>query len=148
MKSRTLFALAGALFVFSATQTQAQESSPDSLVRPRVVAQQTLNPKLPSPSKESEKLGAPPATVAPGTTAPAEATQSTTATPTKSPIITAPVTTAPLTYLTPSLIQSRIGEARRLLKTRPMTTALAVPSIDLVTIAALERETSRTHLIT
>jgi hypothetical protein len=53
-----------------------------------------------------------------------------------------------LTFLTPSLIQARIGEARRLLKTRPMTTALSVPSIEFVTIAALDRETSRTHLIT
>lgn len=148
MKSRTFFALAGALFVFSSTQTQAQESSPDSLVRPRVVAQQTLNPKLPAPSKESEKLGAPPATVVPGTVAPREAAAPTAVPETKSPIITGPVTTVPLTYLTPSLIQSRIGEARRLMKTRPVTTALSVPSIDFVTIAALERETSRTHLIT
>jgi hypothetical protein len=148
MKSRSFFALAGALFVFSNTQTQAQESSPDALVRPRVVAQQTLNPKLPAPSKEAEKLGAPPATVIPGTAAPREAGPSVGIPETKSPVITGPVTTAPLTYLTPSLVQSRIGEARRLLKTRPMTTALSVPSIDFVTIAALERETSRTHLIT
>ncbi len=148
MKSRTLFALAGALFVFSSTQTQAQKSSPDSLIRPRVVAQQTLNPKLPAPSKESEKLGAPPATVTPGTAAPREAAPLTTSPEAKSPVITGPVTTAPVTYLTPSMIQSRIGEARRLLKTRPMTTALSVPSIEFVTIAALERETSRTHLIT
>jgi hypothetical protein len=46
------------------------------------------------------------------------------------------------------MIQARIGEAQRLLKTRPMTTALSVPSIQFVTIAALDRETSRTHLIT
>ena len=55
---------------------------------------------------------------------------------------------APLTYLTPSMIQSRITEARRMLKTRPVTTALTVPSIQLVTIAALERDTQHTHLIT
>lgn len=148
MKSLSLIALAGTLFVFSTTPTQAQESNSESLVRPRVVAQQTLNPKLPAPSKESEKLGAPPATVTPGTAAPSEAAPPTTAAPAKSPLIQSPITGAPATYLAPSLISSRIDEARRLLKTRPVTTALTVPSIDLVTIAALERETSRTHLIT
>jgi hypothetical protein len=57
-------------------------------------------------------------------------------------------TAAPLTYLTASTIQSRISEARRMLRTRPMATALSTPSIEFVTIAALDRETSRTHLIT
>ncbi|HEY2962592.1 MAG TPA: hypothetical protein VGJ37_09275 [Pyrinomonadaceae bacterium] len=136
MKSRTLIALAGALFVFSTTQTQAQENT---LVRPRVVAQTATNPQLPAPSAESQKLGGAPAMVAPATT---------TASQTAAPSAAAPVTTTPLTFLTPSLIQARVGEARRLLKTRPMATAMSVPSIEFVTIAALERETSRTHLIT
>ena len=35
-----------------------------------------------------------------------------------------------------------------MLKTRPLATALSVPSIQFVTIAALERETAKTHLIT
>ena len=51
-------------------------------------------------------------------------------------------------YLTPSVIQARISEARRTLKTRPLTTAMSVPQIEFVTIAALDRETSRTHFIT
>jgi hypothetical protein len=33
-------------------------------------------------------------------------------------------------------------------KTRPVTTAMSVPQIEFVTIAALDRETSRTHFIT
>jgi hypothetical protein len=136
MKTRTLFALAGALFVFSHTQTQAQENT---LVRPRVVGQTATNPQLPAPSAESQKLGSTaPVIVAPQTKAPV----------TPAPSAAAPVNTAPLTFLTPSMIQARIGEARRMLKTRPMATALSVPAIDLVTIAALERETARTHLIT
>lgn len=55
---------------------------------------------------------------------------------------------APTTHLTPSVIQARISEARRMLKTRPVSTAMSVPQIEFVTIAALDRETSRTHFIT
>ena len=57
-------------------------------------------------------------------------------------------TSAPMTFLTPSVIQGRISEAQRMLKTRPKTTALAVGQIEFVTIAALDRETARTHFIT
>ena len=55
---------------------------------------------------------------------------------------------APLTFLTPSVIKSRISDAQRMLKTRPKPTALSVPQIEWVTIAALDRETARTHFIT
>jgi len=55
---------------------------------------------------------------------------------------------APVTHLTPSLIQARISEARRMLKTRPVPTAMAVPQIEFVTIAALDRDSARTHFIT
>ncbi|HKS11058.1 MAG TPA: hypothetical protein VJS13_16025, partial [Pyrinomonadaceae bacterium] len=135
MKTRILIALAPILFVFSAVQIRAQESNPDQLVRPRVVAQNPatapINPKLPV----SVNPDVPMPGTAPAAAATAPETQKTT-------------TTAQLTFLTPSLIQSRISEARRMLKTRPMTTALSVPSIDLVTIAALDRENAKTHLIT
>ena len=50
--------------------------------------------------------------------------------------------------MTPSVIQTRITEAQRLLKSRPMTTAMTTPPLDFVTIAALERQTGRTHLVT
>ncbi len=50
--------------------------------------------------------------------------------------------------LTPPQIQTRIAEAERLLKSRPLQTAKTSPSIDLVTLAALDRNTSRIHLIT
>jgi len=55
---------------------------------------------------------------------------------------------APITFLTPSVIKSRISDAQRMLKTRPKPTALSVPQIEWVTIAALDRETGRTHFIT
>jgi hypothetical protein len=50
--------------------------------------------------------------------------------------------------LSPPQIQSRIAEAERLLKSRPLQTAKTSPSIDLITLAALDRSTSRIHLIT
>jgi hypothetical protein len=50
--------------------------------------------------------------------------------------------------LSPPQIQSRIAEAERLLRSRPLQTAKTSPSIDLVTLAALDRNTSRIHLVT
>lgn len=119
MKLRSIVPLFAALFVFSVSAIQAQETTPDQSVRPRVVTQDPpqggLNPSLPVPVAEAPETAAAP---------------------------------APLTYLTPSMIQARISEARRMLKTRPVPTALSVPSIQFVTIAALDRETAYTHLIT
>ena len=124
MKSRSLFVVSVGLFVsFIATGIRAQESTPEQGSRPRVVTPGAVNPGAVNPNLP-----------APSSAAAAEAPK--------------PVTSAPMTYLTPSMIQSRISEARRMLKTRPLATAMSTPSIQFVTIAALERETARTHLIT
>jgi hypothetical protein len=48
--------------------------------------------------------------------------------------------------LTPSRLRIRISEAQRLLKARPVPTAMT-PSLEFVTIAALLPETSQIHLI-
>src|SRR5689334_22843544 len=110
MKKLNLVALAPVVFVFSAMPIQAQESSSDPLVRPRVVAQNPANP--PSNPKLAVPLNPNLPNLAPAAgEAPVE-TQKT-------------ITTAPLTFLAPSLIQSRISEARRLMKTRPVQTALS-----------------------
>ena len=62
---------------------------------------------------------------------------------------TAEITSRSPLALTPPLIQSRISEAERLLKSKPMTTALTTtPNIQFVTVAALDRSTQRTHLVT
>ena len=121
MKTRFLIALIVALFVFSTAPIQAQESTPDQAGRPRTVTQAAVNPNVPVPGQAPAAAAAPEAQTG---------------------------RTLPLTYLTPSLIQSRISEARRVLKTRPMATSLTTPSIEFVTIAALDRETTKTHLIT
>lgn len=141
MKIRNLFALAPVLFVFSATPTAAQESTPDQLVRPRVVAQTPANPKQPVTVNPNVPMPA---------SGPAEALKITSA-PTSASTAPAELpktSTVPVTHLTPSMIQARISEARRLLKTRPLATSLSTPSIEFVTIAALDRENAKTHLIT
>lgn len=51
-------------------------------------------------------------------------------------------------WLSPLVIQSRISEAERMLKSRPLQTAMTMPSIDFVTVAALDRLNTRVHLIT
>ena len=49
--------------------------------------------------------------------------------------------------LSPTRIRARISQAERLIKSRPMPTALASPSLDYVTLAALLPETSEIHLL-
>ncbi len=113
--------------LFAATEMRAQESG---AVRPRVV----------TPAAQEQQI-IPTAKVPPANPA--------TVGPTL-PVIEADSqknTSEPLTFLTPSVIQARISEAQRMFKTRPKPTAL-VPSIEFVTVAALDRETARTHFIT
>ena len=57
-----------------------------------------------------------------------------------------PATTVPA-VMPPSVVHSRITEATRLLRSRPMPTSFGSPAIDVVTLAALDRTTSRIHLV-
>jgi len=105
---------------------QALAQSGNTETRPRTVAQNTEKTAKGSASvttPEVEKISTPVA----------EADRRTTSAP---------------AMLTPSMIQTRINEAQRLLKSRPLTTAKTTPSIDFVTVAALDRTTSRVHLVT
>jgi len=125
----TLFVVA---VLFAAMETRAQESS---AVRPRTVTTATTanqERQQPVPVPVSKIPPAAPATVGPTL-----------------PVIEDPQkkTSERITLLTPSVIQARISEAQRMFKTRPKPTAF-VPSIEFVTVAALDRETGRTHLIT
>lgn len=49
--------------------------------------------------------------------------------------------------LTPQMIAARIIEAKRLFKTRPLPTSMS-PTTEFVTLAALDRRTSRIHQVT
>ncbi len=126
MKKYSPVAIAVIALVFSLTQVQAQEPiGTEKASRPRVVT---------APAQEPETKSQPPAVVPSTSLSAAEAPQK--------------LTPGPVMHLTPSVISARISEAKRMLKTRPVATAMTVPSIEFVTVAALERETSKTHFIT
>jgi hypothetical protein len=133
MKSSARLALFVVAVLFAAVEMRAQDSS--NAVRPRVVAAANQEPKAPPP------IPVPQAKPAETGTLPVIDLN-------EQKKITTPIT------LTPSVIQSRISEAQRMFKVRPKPTALSIssisstPSIDFVTIAALDRETARTHFIT
>jgi hypothetical protein len=133
MRTSARLALFVVAVLFAAVEMRAQDSS--KAVRPRVVASaaQTKQDPPPPPIVPQEK----PVQIAP-----------------KLPVFEAEqpqkkltTTAVPITNLTPSVISARISEAQRMLKTRPKPTALAVPQIEFVTIAALDRDTARTHFI-
>jgi hypothetical protein len=126
MKLNTRLALFVVALLFSAFEMKAQEN-PKEAVRPRVVAPEVQGPaQTTAPQAKTSDLSS----VLPAV----EELQKKSA--------------GPVTHLTPSVIQNRITEARRMLKTRPVPTALSVPQIEFVTVAALDRETGRTHFIT
>ena len=129
MNTRTRLALFVVALLFAAVEMKAQESS--NAVRPRVV------------TPVAQEKQAPPLSTAPqakptdlGPTLPAVEMDA------------QKKVSAPITHLTPSIIQGRISEAQRMFKTRPKPTAMAAGQIDFVTIAALDRDTARTHFIT
>ena len=129
MKTSTRLALFVVAVLFAAVEMKAQESS---AVRPRVVtaAQEQQPPAQPDvPQAKPAELGP------------------TLACPSK--LNAQKKVSAPITHLTPSMIQARISEAQRMFKTRPSRPRMAVArQIEFVTIAALDRETARTHFIT
>ena len=125
MKISARLALFVVAVLFAAVEMRAQDGN---AVRPRVVTPTVQQPQQ--------------------TTAPAVAPSLPGFESEQKKVISTPVASTPVTFLTPSVIQTRISEAQRMLKTRPKTTALAVGQIEFVTIAALDRETAKTHFIT
>src|ERR1043165_2419350 len=129
MNTRTRLALFVVALLFASVEMKAQESN--TAVRPRVVnpvTQEKQGPSLPAaPQAKAADL----APALPSAEMDAQKKVS-----------------GPITHLTPSLIQARITEAQRMFKTRPKPTAMTAGQIDFVTIAALDRDTARTHFIT
>ncbi len=124
MRKYSPVALFVVALVFSSSQVLAQETTgAEKVVRPRVVTAQEpakQDPQPPGPSTSAAAAEEPQKLMPPG----------------------------PVQHLTPSVIQARISEAKRMLKIRPVATAMSAPSIQFVTIAALDRETAKTHFIT
>ena len=125
---------------------QTEETRPRQTV-PRVA--------VPSPSPVS----VPSPRVAPATPAATDATQPPGAfignKPAPQPQLVSPTATerhaevapAASLLLPPSVVQARLTEAQRMLKSRPQPMAMNMPAIDLVTLTALDRTTSRIHLV-
>ena len=131
-----------------AAQAQTQNSSPNTETRPRRISTPSQGQSLPlSPWPVA------PDSAAAGQALPEDVPENKPAT---RPAVAGPAATAgrtepsatALPLLSPPLIQARIAEAERLMKSRPRQTAMTSPSVDLVTLAALDRNTSRIHLIT
>ena len=142
MKMPSRFALIFSLLVVSVT-TQAQSASPiDQITRPRVVgATQTASTKAKSQDPAQPRP------------APARPQESPEKSPEKSPAVnqqkpeeSRPVAREESKVLSPNRLRTRINEATRLMKARPVPTALT-PSLEYVTLAALLPETSQIHLI-
>ena len=129
------------IFSLAVTCAQAQDASPDKMSRPRTVGSPVQTPQTSREPQPGRQQPAQPRT----SPQPVLEDQSKAA-PAPPQTETSVVQSA--TQLSPAWVQSRIAEAQRLLKSRPLATAMTSPSIEFVTLAALDRATSRIHLIT
>src|SRR2546430_13458413 len=143
MNSPSVLLLIALLPISVATVPAQSPESLDLLGRPRVVT--GTNPKRVAKSKFQD----PSQTPARPVEVPAKAVE-TSPRPqpeeSKSPVKQDEAIAAPH-RLSPVRIRMRIEEAERLMKVRVLPTAMSVPSIDYVTLAALLPETSHIHLI-
>lgn len=136
MKRISPIALSVAALTLFPSISRGQENKAAEQSRPRTVttvAQQTVSPK-PADNKAAD-VPVPNPVPAPTVAATTEAL----AAAEKNPVTL---------HLSPPNIQARITEAERMLKSRPLHTAMTTPSIEFVTIAALDRNSSKIHLVT
>jgi len=136
------------LFVFAGVQAQSPESV-DPIGRPRSVTQSKIpsssKPSFQGQSAQSQTPSRPPQTeTKSGEKMPAVTKQQ--PDETRSPA-QRDEAVAVSRRLSPTRIRMQINRAARLMKARPLPTALSVPSLDYVTLAALLPETSQIHLI-
>jgi hypothetical protein len=144
MKRSSLVSLVIILLALTGAHAQTPGPSPNPDNRPRIV----VPPRIQSPAPGAQTT----TPVAPVETAPPRTVVGTT--PEPRPLPAGPTATerhaespASSLVLSPPVIQLRIAEAERLLRSRPMPTALSLPAIDLVTLAALDRTNARIHLV-
>ncbi len=130
------------ILFFAVSQARAQDTLPYKTSRPR-----TVGPV--AQTQESTKQTLPGQQQPPQTRAgqPADENSSRILAPAP-PRTEATIDETSTSHLNPPLIQVRIAEAQRLLKSRPAPTALSSTSTGFVTIAALDRSTSYIHLVT
>jgi len=128
----------------AASPALAQTVTPDKIVRPRTVGPVANAQQPPRQESSGQQRSTPPRVELPAA-ANEDSAKSDTVERTDNGAGSAQ---AAASHLTPASIQARIAEAQRLLKSRPMTTAMTSPSTEFVTLAALDRTTSRIHFVT
>ncbi|MGH9901934.1 MAG: hypothetical protein ACRD68_09005, partial [Pyrinomonadaceae bacterium] len=148
MEKRLLYSIIYVAFVFVVTVI-AQTQSPDSqATRPRTVTPAAQEAQTQQPQLTPTPVSAPTPSAtraAPVVTAPASAVESLPTLPAAPLQTNAPL--QPARPLAPNKARAHIVEAREQLKARLVPTALS-PSIHLVTLAALDPDSSKIHLLT
>ena len=139
-RSFSVAPLSALAIVCFAWQALSQTVEPGTLTRPRTVAaaQSQQTTKVPQP---------PPTQEAPVVSGNADVKQPSPSSPSTDAEVPANSNLS-ISAFTPAAIQSRISEAKRLFKSRPLPTAMTSPSISFVNIAALDRKTSHIHVVT
>jgi len=145
MKNASVSILIALVFFVAGTQAQSSKSI-DSISRPRLVnaskTSGTAKAKFQDQSTQQQSPSRPAETGGRATARP-----STSSTQDSEPLKSSPREESSANRLSPHRLRSRINEAERLMRIRPVQTALLSPSLDYVTIAALLPETSQIHLI-
>ncbi|HYE15395.1 MAG TPA: hypothetical protein VD968_13210, partial [Pyrinomonadaceae bacterium] len=151
-RSFVLLSLTACVFAPSAVaRAQAPDPSP-AHTRPRTVsaaqARPTATPvvtQTPAQGTAPARVTAPPSTTQQpaGATAPAQEGQA------QSPAVFVPaVPLKPAQPISYTKFRARVADAQRLLKSRLTLTASSTPPLTIVTLAALDPDTSRVHLLT
>ncbi len=145
MKKASVSILIALVFSVGGTQAQSLRST-DPISRPRLVgSSKTNSPARSKFQNQSAQQQTPSRPVETGTR-PAEKAAAPNRQQPEQPRPPAREDSSSV-RLSPHRIRSRINEAERLMKIRPVQTALMSPSLDYVTISALLPETSQIHLI-
>lgn len=122
------------LIVLVFASAQAQSQTPSTQTRPRTV---TAQPQQPVPGATT--------TVSPSPTPPPAPPRAITTT--NIPALTAQSPTVVPVHLSMDKIRARKTEAQRLLKARAVPTTLTTPRTDFVTLAALDQQSGKIHLL-
>ena len=138
-----------ALVLFAVAAVQAQTPESDPIRRPRVVGEskarasakfQGQSTQSQTPARPTETGAKPERPSSSPVSSKPEATESRSSTAAQREELSS-------RRLSPNRIRLRRTEAERLMKVRPLPTAMTSPSLDYVTLAALLPETSQIHLI-
>jgi hypothetical protein len=148
MKKPSIYILI-ALVLFAVAAVQAQTPESDPVRRPRVVggSKARASAKFQSQSTQSQtparpaETGAKPEKPSSSPVSKPEETES------RSSTVAQREDSGTSRHLSANRIRLRRTEAERLMKVRPLPTAMTSPSLDYVTVAALLPETSQIHLI-